>query len=396
MLKKLKIGVNGRFFCQPYSGIGRYCLNLFPELARQNPEMDFYIGIPEDLTPEVDLALRGINNLRFELVPEKGWLKRIHPGLAKADWEKELLSKFFISEEVDLVHIPYPALYKRWDDIPVMVTVHDAIPWVDEEYFRRNRLSEVYNNWTLKSSLKADFLLTVSEQSAKEILWLEGFQMDKIAVVYNASEFDLDTEIEPQVAERLMQRLGLERNDQFLFYMGGYDKRKNVARLVEIFLTEIALHSDFKLVLGGNAILSNSLFEMINIKDSPYADRVIKTGFLSNQELMTLYGSAWAFWSMTTREGFNLPLLEALTLGLPALVSNLPVHHEVAGDTPFYLDLNASNLEIGKAILALQKDTSEYNELQTRTAEFSKTAGQRFSWSRAAEQVAAIYQELTK
>lgn len=383
MGRKLKIGVNGRFFCQPFSGIGRYSLNIFPEMAGHFPELEFVVAIPEKLPEELDKNLRYLSNLRFEVVAENVWLKRIHAGLAKADWEKNLLSEYFLREGVDLIHLPYPSLYKRKAGVPILITVHDAIPWVDQQYFRRNRLSAIYNNLTRKACQQADFLLTVSAESAKEILSLPGFDEEKLDVVYNACEF------EPEAGGRQV------REDHFLFYMGGYDKRKNVGRLVRIFLEEIAPYSDLGLVLGGNPLLNNSLFEEIDLKNSPYAGRVVKTGFLGNSELKDLYKSAWAYWSLTTREGFNLPLLEALTLGCPALVSNLAVHREVAGGVPYYLELSASNREIGKAILALQKDASLYNDLCERSANFSQVSKHKFSWKKSAKEVANLYQKLT-
>lgn len=394
MIKKLKIGVNGRFFCQPYFGIGRYCLNIFPEMARLYPELEFVIAIPEKLPEEVDKMTRYQDNLKFEIIKENWGLKKLHAGFSKAHWEKKLLGDFFREKKVDLIHLPYPSLYQKKNRAKVLVTVHDAIPWVDMAYARRTWLSGFYNKATLEACRRADYLVTVSKESGREILGLGGFEKDQLRVVYNACEFEAEETINEEGRAKLLKNLGVE-NGGFLFYMGGYDKRKNVARLVKIFLREIAPNCGLKLVLGGSPMLKNSLIDEISMEGDEWTESVVRTGFLSNSDLAVLYNSAWAYFSITRSEGFNLPLLEALTMGCPALVSDLSVHEEVAGDTPFYLNLSKANTEIGKAILALQKDATRYNDLKAKTEAFAKTSKKKFSWEKSAQELAVIYQQLT-
>jgi glycosyltransferase involved in cell wall biosynthesis len=396
MSKKLKIGVNGRFFCQPFTGIGRYCLNIFPELAMHYPELEFVVAIPEKLPLEVDKNLRYLDNLKFEVIPENKFLKWIYAGLAKMNWEEKKLGKFFREANVDLIHLPYPAVYQNIEGVPVVVTVHDTIPWSDDRYAKRNFLSGIYNQATLQACRRANFIITVSGQSAEDILKFKGFSRDKLNVVYNASEFNEAPDIFIEERRRLFEKIGIDENDRFLFYMGGYDERKNVSRIVRIFLEEIAAKTDLKLVLGGNPVLKNNLFKAIDLGDSPYAKRVISTGFLENSDLIILYRQAWAYFSLTTREGFNLPLLEALTLGCPAIVSDLAVHREVAGDAPILVPLDWSDQEIAEVINTLQADASEYNDLKAKTKDFAAMAIKKYNWPKAAQQVGKIYLNLAK
>jgi len=396
MSKKLKIGVNGRFFCQPFTGIGRYTLNIFPELAKLYPELDFIIAIPKKLPSDLFEKLEGQSNLHFKIIPENILLKAIHPGFAKADWEKKRLSKFFRKENVDLIHLPYPALFERITGVPVAMTVHDTIPWSDALYAHRNWLSGVYNRATLRACQETDQIMAVSQESAKEIGQLSGLENREVEVISLAGEMSGMKKEEDSDAGQIFERLGIASTDNYLFYMGGYDQRKNVHRLVDIFLKEIAPTSDWKLVLGGSPVLKNSLFKTIDLSKSIYANRVISTGFLDNKDLMMLYKQAWAYFSLTTREGFNLPLLEALTLGCPAIVSDLPIHHEVAGDTPFFISLEETDNKIGQTIRALQENADEYNKLKLRTAEFARIAQDKYSWPKSAQKLGKIYLKLLK
>jgi glycosyltransferase involved in cell wall biosynthesis len=394
MAERIKIGVNGWFFTKPYTGIGRYCLNVFPELAIRFPQIEFIIPISTRLDEEVDKNLRYLENLRFELLPENLALKSINPGLSKSAWETWQLGKFFKNAGVDLIHLPYPALYNRRISTPVVLTIHDTIPWTDKQYSHRGLLSSLYNKNTLKLARKADCLLTVSEASKKEVHALPGFAEKKLDVIYNATEFNDAPDFSSEKESELLEKLGIREKGQYLFYMGGFDYRKNVQRLVDVFRKHIAPQTNLKLVLGGGTAQGKSLFDNLYHGEGDVASRIIETGFLTNRELILLYRRAWAFVTLTTREGFDLPLLESLTLGCPALVSDLPVHHEVANDVPLFLDLSLSDRQIADLITNLYNEPRDYEDLKKQTVDFSSSAEQKYSWQKTAEQIGNIYLKL--
>lgn len=391
-MEKVRIGVNGRFFVQEYTGIGRYCLNIFPELAAHFPEFDFHIAIPYQMDEEVEKTLRYIDNLKFEIVPENPVLKRINAGLSKSYWERFQLTDFFISKEVKLIHLPYPALYQA-NIAPVIVTAHDTIAWTDPDYMRRNWLSWLYNRRTLALAREAAQVITVSKYSKGELLALGDFDSKKLKVVYNASEFADKPEFSAGEEEEILAKFGLNDGRPYLFYMGGYDKRKNVRRLLEIFAGQIEGKAREKLVLGGGKVLKTSLF--IDFESELAEDEnIIQTGFLTNQELLVLYRHARAYISLTTREGFNLPLLESLTLGTPAIVSDLEVHREIAGDTPIFVNLKESNELIGREILNLLNSEKMYNEIKKTTLLSAKSLSDKFSWEKSSRQIGDIYHNI--
>lgn len=381
---KLKVGVNGRFLTKPYTGIGRYTINLFANLARQHEDIELVIATTEE---PANWVLRELGPaVRIVVIPEIGLWRAVNAGLAKSVWEKNLLGNFFREQKVDLIHLPYPSLFKPIG-VPVVMTVHDTFPWTMEEYRNRNFLSGLYNGWTLEAARKADLLLSVSEWSREEIFKMGGFEEDRIEVVTNACEFR-----GPRADESVLKRFGLDKS-QYLLYMGGYDKRKNVQRLVDVFEKYIAPDSECKLVLGGASVLKNNLFADIRIAGD--SQKIVRTGFIENADLQVLYSQAKAFISLTKAEGFNLPLLEALSTHCVALVSDLKVHREVAGESAFYLDLDLSEAELGERIVTLLNDKKEYNSLKEKAEKFSSsTDGQRFSWSNSAQKTAEIYKNL--
>lgn len=392
MEKRYKIGVNGWFFCKPFTGIGRYSLNIFSELARSFPDLEFHVAIPNRLEEDIDKELRYQENLKFEVIAENISLKVLNPGLSKSFWETRLLRDYFRSTKVSLVHLPYPCLYTRLPNVPVVVTVHDTIPWTDEQYRKRGLLSAYYNKLSLKKSVSADHILTVSNTSKADILSLKGFDHRKLEVVYNASEFNEVPSFPEETVNNLLESLGIEPGENFLFYMGGYDERKNVSRLVDVFQKYIVPETDLKLVLGGGKVLDNNLFRDLEVT----TPRIIHTGFLNNKDLIMLYRKAWAFISLTRREGFDLSLLESITLGCPALVSDIEVHREIAGTAPLFLDLRNGDKQIAEKVLSLYNDDKAYRELKQNTLAYAEQAKEKYSWQKTARKIGETYLKLIK
>lgn len=383
--KKIKIGINGRFLSKPFTGIGLYTINLFAKLAQQHADLEIVMATTEDPPKWVKEKLG--KQIKLVILPENFLLKRINAGLAKSFWEKMQLGSLFQREKVQLIHCPYPAIFKRLKNVPVIMTVHDTFPWTLADYQARTWLSRIYNAATLKAAQKADVLFSVSNFSKEEILKITGFSAEKIEVIYNACEFNKSL-----ISNSVLQKFGLVENG-YLLYMGGYDKRKNVQRLANIFSKFIVPETDYKLVLGGASVLKNNLFE--EIKWQGEAKRLVQTGFLASNDLEALYSGAKAFISLTTAEGFNLPLLEALSTNCVALVSDLKVHREVADQAAYYLDLNLSDEEIAKQIVTLLKIKKEYSYFKEKAEEFRKSKeGKRFSWDNSAQQTAQIYKKL--
>lgn len=384
---KIKIGVNGRFLAKPFTGIGRYTINLFSEIAQRHDEIELVIVSAEEIPQWVRDKFP--KQTKIVVLPERPFLNRLNKGLAKCVWEKHQLSKFFRKEKIELLHLPYPAIFKIGKKVKTVMTVHDNFPWAMADYRDRNKLSSLYNSWTLKAAKKVDMIFSVSNWGSEEISKMEGIKNSKTYLIPNACEFQ-----EPLKNANVLKRFEL-RASSYIVYMGGYDKRKNVQRLINIFCRYIAPATDYKLVLGGAEVLKNNLFG--NLKIDKYQDRIIKTGFIENDDLRALYSDAKAFVSLTTAEGFNLPLLEALSSQCVALVSDLQVHREVAGDAAGFLDLDLEDTEIGKRIVTLLENKKEYNQLKGKAENYYKNGnGTKYSWGKSADLAAQVYYRLLK
>jgi len=295
----MKIGINARFLTNPYTGIGQYSINLLQALAKIDHENEYFL-----LTPEL-VELNLPESFRQIRVPEK---KYKSASLRKANWEQVLVPQEMEKLGVDLAHFLYPCNPNKKLSIPTIVTVHDVIPWVLPEYRKKLR-SKIYHFQVKRALKKADHIITVSKFSKKEIERVLKIEEKNISVTYLASTLDQKKET--------VSDLKLRRD--FFLYVGGYDERKNVPKLIEAYQKHIANHHKIDLILVGGknknleGLINKKYQEHINGKFTVKPEgKIVFTDLLSPEELTYLYKEAKALVHPSQYEGFNLPLIEAM------------------------------------------------------------------------------------
>jgi alpha-1,3-rhamnosyl/mannosyltransferase len=111
-------------------------------------------------------------------------------------------------------------------------------------------------------------------------------------------------------------------------------------------------------------------------------------GYVSEQELAAFYRNARLFVFPSRYEGFGLPLLEAMSAGVPAVASDLPVLRELGGDAALY----APALDEETWAERVEELLSD-GELAERLAAAGRERAARFTWERAAEEHVAVFRE---
>lgn len=304
--------------------------------------------------------------------------------------------RFFKSAKVDAAHFPYPC--NPWFKPPfrTVTTVHDTIPWTDLAY-RKSFLTRLYQDRCKNAVKKADQVICVSESAKQEVVRVCKTDTQKITVIYNAVNESFRRPIAPEKRSLILKKYGIDPVKPFFLYVGGYDSRKNVNKTVKVFLSVTASRFEVDFVLAGGKCLDDKLYEsydyLTKLKNDTSVGtergKLIMTGFVEESDLPALYQSAFTFLNLSKHEGFNLPLLEACANGLPAVVSDLPVHHEVAGETPVYChpdDTDCLRLHLTKLL-----DNSAYYQKQKQKAE---NFVNKFSWKNSAEKLIGVYKSL--
>lgn len=317
----MEIGVNARFLEKRETGIGQYTRSLFRKLAEINPNDNFTLVVRQKIDQEFP------QNVRVKIIPEKKWL--LFGGPKKGFWEHCQLRRFFNSKKFDLVHFTYPAYPIRGLAVPSVTTIHDVIPWQDKRYRRKIR-SKIYFWLTGKALKKAPQFIAVSETTKHDFAKRFRINPNKITVTYEAVS---DHYKNPTGSYKLPAT-------NYLLYVGGYDARKNVKKLVS--LVSQLKDPNLTLILAGGKVKNGKLYDSYNLQKSSQESNVnvLKTGFLNEEELSALYKNAKALINISEKEGFNLPLLEAAYVGTPVITSDIPVHRELYGDYAVFLPLN--------------------------------------------------------
>ena len=357
----MKIGVNARFLVKPFTGIGQYTKNLFAELAQIMPNDEFVLLVPEN----VDIKLP--KNIKVEVLEEK---RRGGSGMRKTWWEQVQVPEFLKQEAVDVAFFPYPC--NPWPKdfkIKTVVTVHDCIPWTDKRY-RLGVLSQMYHKMTKRALKNAAFVLTVSESSKKDIADVCSVDAkvvyDDVSAVYRGKVSD-------DASSAIMKKYNLEK-EKYLLYCGGFDVRKNVAKLISEYEKFADEYSDVSLVLAGGKVLDGYLYDSFDKVESKNG-HIVKTGFLQEKELAALYQNCLGFAHLSEKEGFNIPIVEAAASRAPLILSDTLVHREIAGNMAQFVNDDAAS--------AMKNLVTDRDKWADRSA---KIAG-KFSWKKSAQQV---------
>jgi glycosyltransferase involved in cell wall biosynthesis len=292
----------------------------------------------------------------------------------------------------NILHCTYqlPLRAKRTCNI---YTIHDLVP-LRLPFTTLDNKRQTFR-LLRKIAAEADHIVTVSEQSRRDIIELLGADADRVTNTYESVEFPEEylSRSDPAVAEQLRATFQLEKDGYFLFY-GALEPKKNVGRLIEAYLMSAA---DIPLVITGpsgwgttaEAALLNQIRE--EERSLPRGRRrLYRFEYASRSMLVTLIRGARAVLFPSLYEGFGLPVLEAMLLGTPVVTSRTSSLPEIAGDAALYVNPYETE-DIARAIRTIAADGDLRAELTRR----GRLQAEQFSVTRYRERIAALYDRLT-
>lgn len=245
-----------------------------------------------------------------------------------------------------------------------------------------------------KIAAEADHIVTVSEQSRRDIIELLGVDADRVTNTYEAVEFPPEylERSDAAVADQLGATFQLEPDGYLLFY-GAFEPKKNVGRLIEAYLMSSA---EIPLVITGpsgwgTTAEVNLLKQLREEERSPSRSnrRIFRFEYASRSMLVSLIRGARAVLFPSLYEGFGLPVLEAMLLGTPVVTSRSSSLPEIAGDAALYVNPYETD-DIARAIKTILADADLRSELSRR----GRVQAEQFSRARYRERVAALYERL--
>lgn len=366
----MRIALNGLFLAEPATGTGQYLRELVAAMRTLAPGDEFtFIAPRADSTAPADLLVK----------PAR--LKQ--DNFAKLEFEQLVFPRAVQEHPFDLAHVPHfgsPLFPTR----PTVVTIHDLIPRVLPAY-RGSAAVQMYTRLASASAGRARAVFADSKASARDIEKYLRIPGERIHVVYLAAHPRFHSNIAKDELERVRAKYKLP--EQFLLYLGGFDARKNVARILEAF-SQMGT-GDWQLVMAGKLPGADSAFfpdPRRLAENFGVTARVHFPGFIGEQDKPALYALARVFLYASEYEGFGLPPLEAMACGTPVLCANTASLPEVVGDAGLLLSPDDPRAW-SEALRVVWDDSRQWENMR---ASGLRRAG-KFSWERAARETLAVY-----
>ena len=371
----MKVGIDARAaIWYRGTGIGTYTYQLIRSLYELKiPGLEYRYFWPGDEYKDLDIRDESVFN-SIEKSKDKFW-EEVHIPTRLCD------------ENIDIYHVPQNGIGLPLTKIcPVVVTIHDLIPYVYPETVGRSYL-KVFLAQMPEIVERADKIITVSKCSKRDIQRILGVPADKIAITYEAPE-PIYQPMDKQESKKLAaEKYGLHKD--YILYIGGFSPRKNVQGLISAFKEILPdLKRDVQLALVGKQVREfNEL--LVLIEALGIQDKVVWTGFAPVEDLPYLYSGAEVFVYPSLYEGFGLPPLEAMACGTPTITSSTSSIPEVVGKSAlFFNPFDASQLAE-----ALYKVLTN-EELRQRLSEKGLKRARKFTWKKTAEGTLEVYREL--
>lgn len=248
------------------------------------------------------------------------------------------------------------------NDKRVVSIIHDLNPW------KFPKTMKLYNRimWKLliKHALKTNSLIlndsrTISEEINKE------FGCGRLCPI------PLGINVSAKEDDRILEKYGLAY-DKYILSVSTLEPRKNLKLLLNAF-SRIKENCNIRLVLTG--AVGWKLEDAIGSVSEDLKSRIIFTGYVSDEELKSLYVNAKFFVSTSVYEGFGMPLIEAVKNNLPIIVSDIPVYKEITANKAIYFKSNDETSLIEILEESIRKTnlraSKEFSELRSVAASYN-------------------------
>jgi glycosyltransferase involved in cell wall biosynthesis len=369
----IRVGFNARLLHAPdLRGWNRYTVNLLGALVPLGVEPILYTDRPLDPS-------------HLDRLPAQCVTVREAPAMPYVVWEQHWLPRQCGRDHVDLLHSPFNFGLPWSSPCLRILTLHDAIGLDDGagwwRRWSRGAVQSRFYHWCART--RANRIITDSMHARDELVGRLGLPATRIAVVPLAADPRFHRPVASGDRARIRRRYGLA--GPYLFYVGGWEERKNVPCLVRGFAAA-ALEGVALVLAGGRASEQSAMVSLV--QSCGAAEGVRLLGWVEDEDLPALYAEALGFIYPSRHEGFGLQVCEAMAVGCPTLASQATALPEVVGNGGLLFDPDRPD-ELARLLRRLVADPCFRAGLAQRGRVRSAT----FSWSRTAQATLAVYQE---
>ena len=321
------IGMDAKRIVRNGTGLGSYGRTLVNDLAALDDQLQLRLYAPDEGRHELRSQIVGRENVKF------CYPKGRKSALGRALWRSHGVTGQLVSDGVQVYHglsgeLP-SGLQKA--GIRSVVTIHDLIFMRHPEYYKPIDV-RIYTRKFRQTIRQADYIVAISECTRRDVCELGGIDRSRVDLVYQscAPRF---TEM-PEARQLWQVRDEYNLPDRYVLTVGTIEERKNALLAVRALPY---LPDDVSLVIVG--------------RHTPYADRiqqyidqerlnprVMMLHNVTNDHLPAFYAMADAFVYPSRYEGFGIPVIEAIGMGLPVVACTGSCLEEAGGPDSLYVD----------------------------------------------------------
>lgn len=363
----MRIAVNTRFLLSEYlEGFGNFIFETFRRIVNDHPQNEFIFIFDR----EFDERFIFSKNIKPVVLGPPAR----HPLLWKL-WYDIKIPAVLKKHKAD-VFVSCDGSCSLTTKIPQCIVIHDLGFLHFPEFYKRSHAA-YYKRNTPRFLKKANSIVTVSEFSKQDIISFYKTDTSHIDVVYNGVKkiFHALTEDEKQGTKKKYTN-----GKEYFVYAGAIHPRKNLINLLKAFsVFKKKQQSGMKLVIAGRFAWKYQSF-LEQLKTYKYRNDVVMTGYLEEEELVKVIGSAYALVYPSLIEGFGVPLLEAMRCKVPVITSVHSSMQEIAKEAALYFDPHDHN-DIADKMMMLYKDES----VRKKIIEKGDSIVSQYNWERTAE-----------
>lgn len=278
-----------------------------------------------------------------------------------------------------------PDIISEIQSIKKYIILYDTVPIVIPDLTLASQEGCWYDQ-LFKSLNTDDNYFAISEHTRNDFLkYAPQIDLNKITTTLLAcnESFKPKTSID---IDKIKQKYKI--NKKYIFSLCTLEPRKNLIRTVKTFIEFIKKNdiNDLIFVLGGGhwQIFIDELNKEIN-NLGDFKDKILKIGYVDDEDLPALYSGAEWFVYTSQYEGFGLPPLEAISCGCPVITSNNSSLPEVVGDAGIMIDWDSDEQHI-KAYEKYYYDENYRKDM----AEKGLVRSKQFSWEKCVNQMIEV------
>jgi glycosyltransferase involved in cell wall biosynthesis len=365
---------------QNKSGVGNYAVNLIREIARQDTCNTYFVLIQSD-----ECSFDEIDNENFHRIYVKSQVFR--KLLFRFLLEQVFIPYFMLAHRIHLVHslhYSFPLItFGRKTAVTLADMTFFLMP-MNHTAFKRH----YFRIFIRLAAILANRIIAISKSTRQDFLKRFRGTESKIVTI-PLGKPNLETQGYSNKT-LITKHPKFDLNGEYILFIGTLEPRKNLKTLI------LAYHrlNEGKpigplVVVGGRGWGYEDIFLLVS--NLGLEKKIIFTGFIDDREKFNLLRRATVFVYPSLYEGFGIPVLEALSLGVPTITSNVSSMPEVAGDAA----LLVNPLDVGQLFAAL-KDLLGNPSLRQKLSTKGIEQASKFTWKKTAKKTIAVYREAMK